>query len=478
MKKYIIVCLLAGFMTTTNSCTKNPVTGKRDLNFISEEQEIALGKESDPAIIAQYGLYDNPALQKFITEKGKAMASISHRSNLPYEFKIVDSPVLNAFAVPGGYVYFTRGIMAHFNNEAQFTGVLGHEIGHITARHSAQQYSKSVLAQIGLVVGMAVAPELAQFGDAASQGVGLLFLKFGRDDERESDRLGVEYSSKIGYDAKEMADFFSTLQRKQEESGAASLPSFLSSHPSPADRLETVAKLAEEWKQKLSLSDPMVNRNNYLKMIDGITYGEDPKQGFVENNVFYHPVLKFQFPIPANWDYQNTPQQVQMAPKDGKAMMTLTLAPGKSLEEAAQQIMQRYKLTPVESKQVQVNGLPALAIIADQNQQQGVIRTLTYLIQYDGRIYSMMGITSAQQFNAYAQLFSNTMQSFRELTDAAKLNKKAERVQIKTVTQTSTLAQALQSFKMENKRLEEIAILNGMNLQDRVERGMLIKVIE
>ncbi len=478
MKKYITVCLLAGFMTITNSCTKNPVTGKRDINFISEEQEIALGKESDPAIIAQYGLYDDPALQQFITQKGKAMAKISHRSNLPYEFKIVDSPVLNAFAVPGGYVYFTRGIMAHFNNEAQFTGVLGHEIGHIAAKHSAQQYSKSVLAQIGLVVGMVVAPELAQFGDVASQGVGLLFLKFGRDDERESDRLGVEYSSKIGYDAKEMADFFSTLQRKQEESGAASLPSFLSSHPSPEDRLVTVNKLAEEWKQKLSLTDPMVNRNSYLKMIDGIIYGEDPKQGFVENSVFYHPVLKFQFPIPANWNYQNTPQQVQMAPKDGKAMMTLTLAPGKSLEEAAQQIMQQYKLTPVESKNVQVNGLPALAVIADQTQQQGVIRTLTYLIQYDGRIYSMMGITSAQQFDAYAQLFSNTMQSFRELTDASKLNKKAERIRIKTVPQTSTLAQALQSFKMENKRLEEIAILNGMNLQDRVERGTLIKVVE
>ena len=136
------------------------------------------------------------------------MVAVSHRSDLKYEFKIVDSPVVNAFAVPGGYVYFTRGIMAHFNNEAEFAGVLGHEIGHITARHSAKQYSRAMVAQLGLVVGMVVSPEFAQFADIAQSGVGLLFLKFGRDAERQSDKLGVEYSTKVGYDAQEMADFF------------------------------------------------------------------------------------------------------------------------------------------------------------------------------------------------------------------------------------------------------------------------------
>ncbi len=139
-------------------------------------------------------------------EKGQKMAAISHRNDLTYEFKIVDSPFINAFAVPGGYVYFTRGIMAHFNNEAEFAGVLGHEICHIAARHSAKQYSKSMLAQVGLIAGMVVAPELAQFAQLAQQGVGLLFLKFGREAERESDKLGVEYSTKIGYDAGEMAE--------------------------------------------------------------------------------------------------------------------------------------------------------------------------------------------------------------------------------------------------------------------------------
>ena len=468
-----------------NSCARNPVTGKREVMILSKEQEIAMGQQADPEIVAHFGLYNDKALQQFISEKGQKMAAISHRSELNYSFKIVDSPVVNAFAVPGGFVYFTRGIMAYFNNEAEFAGVLGHEIGHIAARHTAQQQSKAMLAQIGLVVGMVAAPELAQFADLAQQGVSLLFFKFGRDDERESDRLGVEYSTKIGYDAQEMAEFFRTLQRTSEEAGANPVPTFLSTHPSPEERLERVTELAAEWKKKLPRDNFEVGRNSYLRMIDGMIYGEDPKQGFFEEGFFFHPVLKFKFIAPRDWSRQNTPQAVQMAPKDGKAMMTFTIAQGNSLEAAAQSILQKYKLQQVEARRVTVNGLPALAMVADQQpqqqqqqqQQQQVIRTLTYLIQYGGNIYSMMGITSAQSFNNYANAFTEVAQSFSELTDPSKLNRQPERVQIKPVPQTVPLAQALQSLGVPSARLEELAILNGMQLTDVVDRGTLIKTI-
>ena len=138
MKKYLIVSSFIVSILLYNSCATNPVTGKKQVVLMSESQEIAMGKEADPQIIAQYGLYENKALQDFITEKGKQMAAISHRPGLDYQFRILDSDIINAFAVPGGYVYFTRGIMAHFNNEAEFAGVLGHEIGHIAARHSVE----------------------------------------------------------------------------------------------------------------------------------------------------------------------------------------------------------------------------------------------------------------------------------------------------------------------------------------------------
>ncbi len=483
MKKYWIICGLSATFFLFNSCATNPVTGKRQVVLMSEAQEIAMGKEADPQIVAQYGLYEDKALQDFITQKGKQMAAISHRPNLDYEFKIVDSDVINAFAVPGGYVYFTRGIMAHFNNEAEFAGVLGHEIGHIAARHSVEQQRNAILGQLGLIAGIVIAPELAQFAEAASQGLGLLFLKFGRDAERESDKLGVEYSSKIGYNAHEMAGFFNTVERKGAESGAAELPNFLSTHPNPGERHVTGDKLATEWQQQLKLTNPQVNRNEYLKRIEGLVYGEDPRGGYLENNVFYHPELKFQFPVPANWSYQNSPQRVQLAPKDGKALMFLTLAQGNSLQEAANAALQQYSLQPLESRQVTVNGLPAIAVVADQKSQQqqqqqaAAVRTLSYFIQYGGNIYHIIGVSAVNDFNTYSPYFTSTMQNFRQLTEAAKLNKQPERVRIKTVSQNTTLEQALRNYNVNSNRLEEHAVLNGMKLSDRVAQGTMIKII-
>jgi predicted Zn-dependent protease len=485
MKKLIYSLYILSVFLLLNSCSKNPVTGKNDFMLMSKEQEVAMGQQSDPEIKAFFGVYEDPKLQQFINEKGQQMAAVSHRKDLKYEFKVVDSPVVNAFAVPGGFVYFTRGIMAHFNNEAEFAGVLGHEIGHITARHSAKQYSNAQLAQIGLVAGSVISPEFAQMADLASTGLQLLFLKFGRDAESQSDKLGVEYSTKIGYDANEMAGFFQTLDRLS--SGGEEVPTFLSTHPDPGDRERKVAKEAGKWQQKVNAADLKVNRDSYLKMIDGIVYGEDPKQGFVENNVFYHPVLRFQFPVPSQWIVQNTPQAVQMGEKEGRALMMLTLAKGNSLDEAAQSLLQQYQLTVVQSGRVNVNGLSALAVVADQKQQQQqqqqqqqapAVRTLTYFIQYGENIYAILGASSLNDFNAYSQLFQNTMAGFRALEDQEKINRQPERVRIKTVQQNGTLSQALTGFGVTQKRLEELAVLNGMTLNEQVEKGMLVKVIE
>ncbi len=490
MKKSTLFTSIVLSLFLFNNCARNPVSGKRQVVLMSEAQEIAMGKEADPQIVAQYGLYDNKALQQFITEKGKAIAAISHRPNLAYEFKIVDSDVINAFAVPGGYVYFTRGIMAHFNNEAQFAGVLGHETGHITARHSVAQQRNSLFGQLGILAGVIINPELGRFAETASQGLGLLFLKFGRDAERQADELGVEYSSKIGYDAKQMADFFLTLERQSEGTEAAALPTFLSSHPNPGDRYVTVNKLAVDWKQKLNLTNAIVNRNTYLQRIEGLVYGEDPRQGFLENNIFYHPELKFQFPTPSNWNYQNTPQRVQLAPKDGKALLMMTLAPGNNLQEAANTMLQQNGIRSLETQSTTVNGLNAIAIVAEpqpqqaqqgqqqqQQQQQPSVRILSYLIEYNKAIYLLLGATSATEFNYYYPIFKNTMEGFRPLTDQAKINKKPERIKVKTISKAMTLQQVLKNYNTPDARLNELAILNGMNLTDMVAVGMMIKTI-
>jgi predicted Zn-dependent protease len=345
--------LLLAVILLIPSCAVNPVTGKRQLMLVSENQEIAMGQGYDPQVVATFGEYKDEKLYAFMEKLGTEMGLISHRPNLKYHFKILDTPVINAFAVPGGYIYFTRGILAKFNNEAELVGVMGHEMGHITARHTAVQQSRQQLGQLLLMGGMIASEDFRQLAGYAMQGMQLLFLSFSRDNEREADRLGVEYTAKVNYDAYKMADFYQVLQKMTLESHQGGVPTFLSTHPDPGDRYNAVKRDAGEWQQKLGNQDWKVNTDNYLRMIDGMVYGEDPRQGYVEGNVFYHPEMKFRFAFPAGWKLENSPFQVSMAPQDGKALMIFTHAQGKSLDEAAQTTIQQLKLEVSEIRESQ-----------------------------------------------------------------------------------------------------------------------------
>jgi predicted Zn-dependent protease len=249
-------------------CARDYVTGKRTFSLVSESQEIAIGKESDPAIMAEFGLYEDRELGTMVNEIGQKLARVSHRPNLQFTFRLVDSPVVNAFALPGGYVYFTRGILAHFNSEAELAGVMGHEIGHVTARHGAEQQTKAQLAGLGFGLASVLSEGFRRYGELAQTGLGLFFLKYSRDNESESDQLGVEYSTKAGYDAMRMSRFFRTIARIGESSGS-SIPAFLSTHPNPVNREQRVAELTKEWQQKFP-GPGGTDRAAYLRRIDGI----------------------------------------------------------------------------------------------------------------------------------------------------------------------------------------------------------------
>ncbi|NIJ55533.1 putative Zn-dependent protease [Dyadobacter arcticus] len=479
--------ILTGFVAISllSGCSKNPVTGKKEIIFMSKEKEIALGAESHPGIVATMGIYDDKNLQSFINEKGKAMANVSHRPELPYQFFIVDSPVVNAFAVPGGYVYFTRGIMAHFNNEAEFAGVLGHEIGHITARHSARQQTSQIFGQVGLLAGMVLSETVRGMAEQTQQALGLLLLSYSREHETESDKIGVEYSSKIGYDAKEMADFFGTLKKISEKSGQT-IPTFQSTHPDPGDRKNKVEKLAKQY-QTEHPGKYNVNRDAYLRKIDGIIYGADPKQGFVENNVFYHPSLRFQLPVPSGWQYENSPAQFQMAPKGGKSMMIFTLAPGNSLEEAAQAVVKNYNLQVSENEKTTINGNQAIVMISTQVAQtqtgqpaaatQNSIQVATWLIQYGSNIYAIHGVAAAANFAGSVNQFKSVAQGFKSVNDPNIINRQPDRVKIRTVQRDGSLKDALRDNSQSDKQMDELAIINGMSLSDKVTKGMLIKTL-
>jgi len=480
---YLKIFFVLAVILAAISCAINPVTGKRQIMLMTEDQELALGSQYDPQVISTFGEYKNDALLSFIKAKTTEMGKISHRPTLEYHIKILDSPVVNAFAVPGGYIYLTRGILAQLNNEAELMGVIGHEMGHVTARHSAAQQTKQQLGQMLVMGTMIVSERLAQYAQYAMQGMELLFLKFSRDDEREADRLGVRYSSLIGYDAHKMADFFQVLNKMSMAESVGGVPTFMSTHPDPGDRYNSVNQLATWWQDSLKLTSPKVGADSFLQLIDGIIYGEDPRQGYAEGNVFYHPILKFKFSYPAGWRLENTPAQVNMAPEDQKALMIFTLANERVLKAAADSTLKRLGLVLSDSKQITVNGLPAIATVSKQvmkDQNTGAESAnfvLSYFIQYTGYIFVLHGVTAEADFAAFRSPFESSMNSFSALTDAAKINVKPTKLLIKKVVKTGTMSNALTYYGVKQDKLAEVALLNDIELTAQVPAGKLIKVL-
>lgn len=465
------------------SCSVSHVTGKKQFLLISEEQEIQMGREYDPQVLATFGEYKNDKVLAFLVQKERELAAVSDWPELTYHIRILDSPVVNAFAVPGGYIYLTRGILAQINNEAELAGIIGHEMGHITARHMASMMTKQQVGQLLLVAGMIASEDFRKYANYAMAGMELLFLKFSRDDEREADALGVKYSSKIGYDAHRMADFFMVLKKMDQTGSQGGVPEFLSTHPDPGDRYSTVNQMASRWQDSLGLTTWKVNQDSYLQLIDGIVYGEDPRQGYVEGNAFYHPQMKFRFAVPAGWKVENTPAQVNIAPADGKALMVFAHAPSGSLQDAATKNLYDLGLTVQSSRNLTVNGLPALAVVSTQVTQDPTtfqpltIRALSYYITYNKQNFVFHGVSEEASHNTYLRLFESSMSSFSQLTDPAKLNVMPKKILVKSVPKAGTVSEAFKALGVSSGKMNEVALLNNLSLTDRVDAGRLVKVI-
>jgi predicted Zn-dependent protease len=470
------VLLSVGLLLWIASCAVNPVTGTHELMLLNEADEIKLGGETDAQVIKEYGIYQDAKLTAYLNDLCQRIGKVSHRPNLTYHFKIADVSVVNAFAVPGGYVYFTRGILASLNSEAELAGVMGHEIGHITARHSAQQYSRAQFAQVGLLgLGLALPGALSSLAEV---GVGVLFLRFSRNDERQADDLGVEYASKLGYDAAQMSNFFETLERMKPESDRSGLPDWFSTHPNPENRIKAIRTRAKEWQDRLGRRDLVLHRDEYLRRIDGLVFGEDPRQGYVKEHVFYHPGLRFQFPVPANWKINNTPASIQMVSEGKDAVILFIMAKETSPYQAAVTFAKENKARVISADAVNINGLPSERLLSDIQSQKEVIRVLSYFIQRGKEMFVFHGLTSLDLFQKHRSIFDEAMRNFRELTDPRRINVRPDRIRIHIAGTTDRLENLLRSFGVPNEKVAEVAVLNGKDLKELVPSNTLLKVIE
>src|SRR5437016_3460017 len=290
------------------ACATNPATGHRELSFMSEEREIAMGREADADVRKEMGIYADRELQQFVSDIGARLAQESERPSLPWHFTVVDVPAINAFALPGGYIYITRGILPFLDDEAQLAGVIGHEIGHVTARHASQQYSRAATAGLGLLVSSILVPQTRPLAQVGGSGLGLLFLKYGRDDEAQADGLGVKYEARAGWDPDGLPQMLTTIGRIDEASDNKGVPNWQSTHPAPEDRLQRVQNAVRDAERGADrfASD----RDGYLKHLDGLVYGDNAEQGVVRGAKFLHAGLRFAVDFPEGWSVTNGVSQV------------------------------------------------------------------------------------------------------------------------------------------------------------------------
>jgi len=462
---------VAAAMIAVAACARNPATGHRELSLVSEAQEVQMGQEYSQQVDQQLGLYHDADLQRYVAQVGARMAAVSERQNIPWSFKVVDDPAVNAFALPGGPIYITRGILASMENEAQLAMVLGHEIGHVTARHTVSQMSNQQLAQLGLAVGSIVSPTIARYGEIAAAGLGVLFLKYGRDDERQSDGLGIRYMRRTGHDLREADDVFRVLDRAAQAEGAR-VPTWLSTHPDPGDRAR--------WIQNEVASLPAdsvgrtVNTAVFKRHLDGMIFGANPREGFFRGGQFFHPDLRFRLTFPDGWQYQNLKQGVVAVSPQQDAVVQLALAQENSAEAAARAFFTQQGVQGSQTARGSINGLPAVAGAFQAQTENGVIQGSAAFIEHGGAVFGLLSYAPQSRWSAYQSVAERTQRSFEVLTDQAALNVQPLRIDLVRIDRPTTL-EALSRTRQAAVPVATLALINQVEPQTPLEAGRTVK---
>lgn len=480
-----------------NGCVSEPsaVTGERRSYGYSWQQELQLGEQTDAQITQQMGLLEDTAVQAYVAEIGERVLARSDLrapdapelyAGADFTFRVLDSPVVNAFALPGGYVYVTRGLLTHLQNEAQLAVVLGHETAHVVARHASQQAWRAQLGQIGLVGaailgqqvlgegGRDVAGNILQMGGQALQ---LFMFRYSRGAERESDELGVRYASQAGYATAEGAEFFRSLERISEKEGQA-LPSWASTHPDPGERAVRVRELSGAWTPIGGEVAAVVDEEEFMRRIEGVVLGENPREGFERDGMFVHPELRFRFPVPMGWKLQNERAIVIMAEPNGGAVMGFEIVPASSPREAATQFAQQEGVQVVSVVDTLINRQAAVAVLAQAATQSGPIGILATLLQHDGKVYSFLGYAAAPNFEQYRHVFEQTPRGFATLTDPAVLQIEPTRLRVTMLDRPRTFRELLPAVLPPGLTAEDLAIMNQVELDQRLPAGRRVKLPE
>jgi predicted Zn-dependent protease len=484
--------LLLGTVLLLTGCAINPVTGGRDFTLMSEAEEIDKGRQAASDILKEYGRYDLPPLQAYVDAVGQRLARESHRPQLDYHFTVVDSPQVNAFALPGGHVYVTRGMLAYLNSEAELAAVLGHEIGHVTARHGVRQYSAAVATQAVATVGsLAASILMPQAGGQLAQGLqsflGLtgnaLLSGYGRGHELEADRLGAEYLARTGYDPQAMIQVIGVLKNqelfdveiaRQEGREPRRYHGIFATHPDNDTRLQEVVGEAGRPVRPSGRADG--RRTEFLQQIEGIVFGDSVAHGVVRGNTFRHREMGFAVSFPPGWRVRNRPDEVAALSPEGDALVALRLF-GEPRGSPADLIRARLRLAPTDRVvSMTRNGLPmALVTASVQNREPYMVA----VIYHDDQAFLLAGKgASPAAYDRHRDALADSIGSFRTLADAERAAIRPLTIKIITAAGGVRYADLARDSPLGASAENHLRLLNGHYPDGEPMIGQRLKIVE
>lgn len=473
-----MLCL--GAVVLLSACSTNPATGESQFTaLMSPAQENQVGAQEHQKVMKTYGVPENSqTLQNYVAQVGQAVSRQTERPDVHYTFTLLDSPMVNAFALPGGYVYVTRGLMALANSEAELAGVMAHEIGHITGRHSAERYSHGVLTSLG-----AIAISAALDSSAASQALGvgseLYMTSYSRKQESQADDLGIRYLHNAGYDTFAMASFLNALDQESNlsaaEKGQSNSVNYFATHPKTADRVQQALMTAGSYPQNQKLQ----RRNEYLQLLSGMTYGDSERQGFVRGQTFWHPQMDFTFSVPDGFVISNQPSQVIASSKSTGALIILDAVANTRNLEALAYIEDWVQDKPAEQiEALEINGKPAAtASLPGAVQGQPVTIRLVAVNWAPGKIFRMQIAIPQKAGTALVNDLKRTTYSLRTMTTAEKQSVRPHRLQIVTAAAGDTVASLAGQMVTDRNREMHFRVLNGLEPSAGIVPGQMYKIV-
>ena len=494
MNKNFLGMIFAATLLTACATVKNPVSGENELTVMDEQREIALGRKEHAEVLKEYGIYNNPRLQTYVNELGQRLARQSHRKDLEWHFTVLDSPQINAFALPGGYVYVTRGIMAYMDSEADLAGVIGHEIGHVTARHGAQRATRQQTAGVGVMAATILGAILessgvsgaGQLANQASQGLAAGYIaSYGRDQELQADSLGAEYLSRVNLDPKNMVDVIGVLKSQERfaddtarAEGRTPSPhtGWLTSHPSNDKRLQEIVRIAAQYKGNYGDE----GRSRYLQAINGMTFGESREQGVTRGRHFYHEPLGIALTAPEGWKVRNTPEAIALinAPED--AGLIVSVLPAKAGSTQDEIVRNVFRSAQGRTERRSLGGFPATHFVGTRQNQQGQMQPIeaTVVTGPENRNYLLVyGARNPQLLRNAREKIQEGEASFRPLSSADRAAARPWTIRAVPYRQGS-LPQLVRDSPLSGNAEQQLRLLNGVYSGGNLQAGQLIKVVE